>query len=91
MGGYLKLGASAATSEFCFVYIPHSSIRISAQKPSKNICLSSASEIFLPMFALVIPLAVFRSYLSLQVNFIQAAYCDSKNEVEKQNIYNNIL
>ena len=46
MGGYLKLGASAATSEFCFVYIPHSSIRISAQKPSKNICLSSASEIF---------------------------------------------
>ena len=33
----------------------------------------------------------FIALVSFQVNFIGAAHCNSKNEKEKHNIYNNIL
>ena len=33
----------------------------------------------------------FMVLVSFQVNFIRAAHRDSKNEIEKHNIYNNIL
>ena len=33
----------------------------------------------------------FMALVSFQVNFIRAAHRDSKNEIEKHNIYNNIL
>ena len=33
----------------------------------------------------------FMALVSFQVNFIQAAHQDSKNEIEKHNIYINIL
>ena len=33
----------------------------------------------------------FMALVSFQVNFIRAAYRDSKSETEKHNIYNNIL
>ena len=34
---------------------------------------------------------LFMALVSFKVNFIRAAHRDSKNEIEKHNIYNNIL
>ena len=60
-------------------------------KPSSSRFPTNDCHIYEQYKTILLNNVSFMALVSFQVNFIRATHRDLKNEIEKQNIYNNIL